>query len=87
MKVLAEISGMRTVHCVRAVFQAMGGVPGVMRADVSLGRVELDATSEASSESVHAALEPLGYRLESWRVQSRALSTLPGEGRVDDSAT
>ena len=37
----AIITGMSCAHCVRAVFTALGGVAGISRADVSIGRLFL----------------------------------------------
>ena len=57
-----KIEGMSCGHCVRAVKQALEGVPGVRAADVdlegSLARVE----HEASEAALVAAVEEEGYR-------------------------
>ena len=36
------ISGMRSVHCTRAVYTALGGVKGVVTATVALGSAEVE---------------------------------------------
>lgn len=67
MAFLVEISGMRTVHCVRAVFTALAGVDGVASADVSLGFARIEAAP--TREGVSLALEPLGYTVTSMRAE------------------
>lgn len=54
---------MKTVHCVRAVFQALAGVPGITRADVSIGGADVDIEGEVPASLVAAAVELAGYRL------------------------
>ena len=56
---ILSISGMMAVHAKRAVFTALSGVPGVVSAEVEMGRavVEHDAstTADALSEAVALA--------------------------------
>lgn len=65
---------MKTVHCVRAVFQALAGVPGISRAGVSLGRAEVDIAVEVTITQLAAAVDVAGYTL---RTASAAPRTLP----------
>ena len=65
---------MKTVHCVRAVFQALAGVPGITRADVSVGRAEVDIAGEVTTAQLASAVDLAGYRL---RQVSTAPRTLP----------
>ena len=65
---------MKTVHCVRAVFQALAGVPGITRADVSVGRAEVDIAGEVTTAQLASAVDLAGYRL---REVSTAPRTLP----------
>lgn len=60
---VAAIGGMRTSHCVRAVFTALGGVSGVARADVQLGRAEIEHDGSATTEELRAAVATAGYEL------------------------
>jgi copper chaperone CopZ len=67
---------MKTVHCVRAVFQALAGVPGVTRADVSIGRADIDMDEPVSQDTLSSALEVVGYRVLSATPASRSLPLL-----------
>ena len=67
---------MKTVHCVRAVFQALAGVPGLTRADVSLGRADVDIVGEVEASQLAAAVELAGYRLRDISAAPRNLPLL-----------
>jgi copper chaperone CopZ len=62
---------MRSVHCVRAVFTALGGVEGILRAEVSLGEALIEHDERMTPEAVAAALEGLGYELAECRAERR----------------
>ena len=49
---VADIGGMRTAHCVNAVFTALAGVPGISRADVKVGRVEVEHDGRATEDAL-----------------------------------
>ena len=67
----ATIRGMRSVHCVRAVFTALAGVEGVSRADVSLGRAEIEHDVRTTPEAVEQALHEVGYEMTDWRAERK----------------
>ena len=69
----ASIAGMTCAHCVRAVFTALGGVPGISRADVSIGRAVIDHDGTASHESIAEAISIAGYEVLSFSDDRRAL--------------
>lgn len=77
MITVLTITGMRTVHCTRAVYTALGGVEGVERADVSLGRATVEHDRRATVEAMRAAVAMAGYELVAAE-RSRGLPTLPG---------
>ena len=81
MRSILLIDGMRTVHCVRAVFQALAGVGGVVSADVSLGRAEVEHGGEVSDTLFSAALDSVGYRLRERRPDDRRLAVLGDDAR------
>jgi copper chaperone CopZ len=60
-------------HCVRAVFTALAGVPGITRADVSIGGLEVEHDGSASLEDLRAAVDLAGYRLVGGSTDRRAL--------------
>ena len=69
----ATIAGMTCAHCVRAVFTALGGVGGIARADVSIGRAMIEHDGSASHESIVEAVSIVGYEVVSLRDDRRAL--------------
>lgn len=69
----ASIAGMTCAHCARAVFTALGGVPGVSRADVSIGRAVIDHDGTASHESIAEAISIAGYEVVDFSDDRRAL--------------
>jgi copper chaperone CopZ len=73
MTTTATIAGMSCAHCVRAVFTALGGVPGVARADVSIGRAVIEHDGAASHESISKAISIAGYEVVSLRDDRRTL--------------
>lgn len=77
-RAILEIEGMKTVHCVRAVFQALAGVPGITRADVKIGSAEIDHQGALSTSALSDALDVVGYRLSGVTPLKRALPTMGG---------
>jgi copper chaperone CopZ len=74
---VAEIGGMRTAHCVNAVFTALAGVPGISRADVKVGRVEVEHDGRATEGALRGAIALAGYELlETTEERQRALPLL-----------
>jgi copper chaperone CopZ len=43
---------MSCAHCVRAVFTALGGVPGVARADVSIGQAVIEHDGSVTQDAI-----------------------------------
>jgi copper chaperone CopZ len=72
-----RIGGMRTAHCVRAVFTALAGVPGISRADVQLGRAEIEHDGTAAEDPLRDAIAAAGYELlETTEERQRTLPLL-----------
>ena len=57
----ARVEGMSCQHCVRAVFTSLGGVPGVTRAEVSLGTIEVEHDGTVTVEALREAVAVAGY--------------------------
>lgn len=75
MRMACAISGMVAVHARHAVFTALSGVPGIVRAEVELGRAEVwftPGTSFAAAEAaLIAAIEAAGYLVtETWALKT-----------------
>jgi copper chaperone CopZ len=68
---------MSCVHCKRAVFTALSGVPGVVRADVALGRAEIDHDPSVTPEAIKAAIETAGYEVSGLTQDRRTLPQVP----------
>ncbi|MBX3132015.1 MAG: hypothetical protein KF689_01345 [Gemmatimonadaceae bacterium] len=78
MRLELVISGMVAVHAKHAVFAALAGVPGVLRAQVELGRAEIecerrDAELEALEAELGAAVAAAGFVLTTLRRLPREL--------------
>lgn len=67
------IDGMRSVHCVRAVFTALNGVDGIASAEVSMGRALFEHDGGASAAAATAAVEALGYTVREVAEERRRL--------------
>lgn len=73
MVTTATINGMSCAHCVRAVFTALSGVPGISRADVSIGKAVIDHDGTVSPEAIREAISIAGYDVADFRDDRRAL--------------
>jgi copper chaperone CopZ len=62
-----DIAGMVAVHSVRAVYTALGGVPGVLTADVTMGHAAIVHDGTATREAVAEAVALVGCELTGWR--------------------
>lgn len=71
------IDGMRTVHCVRAVFTALGGVPAVCYAHVEMGLAAVDHERPIPHADFTHAMLTAGYVLRSVTTDARTLPMLP----------
>lgn len=75
MTTILTIGGMRSVHCTRAVYTALGGVEGVTTAEVTLARAVVQHDARATVDALREAIEGVGYRLERAE-RSRELPTV-----------
>ena len=69
----AKIEGMSCAHCVRAVFTALSGVPGVSRADVCIGRAAIEHDGTVSPEALREAISIAGYEVTEFTDDRRTL--------------
>jgi copper chaperone len=69
----ATINGMTCAHCVRAVFTALGGVEGVSRADVSIGKAIIEHDGSVSNDAIREAISIAGYDVADFRDNRRTL--------------
>ena len=71
-----RIAGMLSVHARRAVFTALGGVDGVLRADVQLGRAVVEHDGRATPARLREAVALAGCEVEEAVEERRRLPTL-----------
>ena len=67
---------MLSVHARHAVFTALGAVEGITRANVELGRAELELDGQVSVAAIREAVEAAGFRVSDVRTMPRTLPTL-----------
>jgi copper chaperone CopZ len=73
----ARIGGMRSVHCARAVYTALGSVAGVSSAVVVVGQAIVDHDGRATPDALRAAIALAGYELlETTEERQRSLPLL-----------
>ena len=73
----ATISGMSCAHCVRAVFTSLAGVPGIDRADVSIGRAVIEHDGSVTPEQIRDAIAIAGYEVTGFTTDRRTLPLAP----------
>lgn len=59
------VTGMTCEHCVRAVREEVGELPGVsdVAVDLATGSLQVTSTGDVGVEAVRAAVEEAGYAL------------------------
>lgn len=70
------IEGMTAVHAVRAVFTALSGVEGILRADVGMGRATIEHDGQATEDVLRDAIATAGYELVGLEESRRRLPML-----------
>jgi len=77
MTTTVTISGMSCSHCVRAVFTSLAGVPGIDRAEVSIGRAVIEHDPSVTPEQIRDAIAIAGYDVTEFKVDRRTLPLAP----------
>lgn len=77
MRTTALISGMTCAHCVRAVFTSLAGVPGIERADVSIGRAVIEHDGSVTPAAIVDAVAVAGYEVTGSSDDRRTLPIAP----------
>ncbi len=70
------ISGMTSVHAVRAIFTALTAVEGIVRADVSLAGATIEHDGRATETMLRAAIAMAGFHVVNATQEKRALPLL-----------
>lgn len=71
-----ELAGMHSVHSVRAAFTALSAIEGIARADVQLGRAEIEHDGRATVERLREALQLAGCEVVRASEERRRLPVL-----------
>jgi copper chaperone len=77
MLTTASIAGMTCAHCVRAVFTSLAGVPGIERADVSIGQAVIEHDGSVTPEAIRDAIAVAGYEMTGITDNRRTLPLAP----------
>ena len=68
---------MTCAHCVRAVFTSLAGVPGIDRADVSIGQAIIEHDGNVTPEQIRDAIAVAGYEVKDFKIDRRNLPLAP----------
>jgi len=77
MTTTVSVSGMTCVHCVRAVFTSLAGVPGIERADVTIGQAVIEHDGTVTPEQIRNAIAVAGYTVGETKDNRRTLPLAP----------
>ena len=75
-RIRVQLDGLVAVHAVRAVWTALGAVPGVLNAEVTMQGAVLEVEGELDRVALAVALEAAGVTIRSLRVEARVLPIL-----------
>lgn len=71
-----RIDGMRSPHCVQAIFTALTPVEGIRYAQVDIGLVQIHHDGAVTLEAVRDAIAVAGYEIAEASEDSRTLPVL-----------
>jgi copper chaperone CopZ len=77
MLTTVSVTGMTCAHCVRAVFTSLAGVPGIKRADVSIGQAVIEHDGTVTAEQIRDAIAVAGYTVGDVKIDRRTLPLAP----------
>jgi copper chaperone CopZ len=75
-RIHVQLDGLVAVHAVRAVWTALGAVPGVLSAEVTMQGAVLEVEGDLDRAALDAALDAAGVSVRSIRVEARVLPVL-----------
>ena len=75
-RIHVQLDGLVAVHAVRAVWTALGAVPGVLSAQVTMQGAVLDVEGELDRAALDAALDAAGVTVRTVRIEARVLPVL-----------
>ena len=77
MTTTVSVSGMTCAHCVRAVFTSLAGVPGIERAEVTIGQAVIEHDGTVTPEQIRDAIAVAGYTVGETKDNRRTLPLAP----------
>jgi hypothetical protein len=75
-RIHVQLDGLVAVHAVRAVWTALGAVPGLLSAEVTMQGAVLELDGELDRAALDVALDAAGVSVRSIRVEARILPIL-----------
>jgi hypothetical protein len=75
-RIHVQLDGLVAVHAVRAVWTALGAVPGVRSAEVTMQGAVLDVDGPLDRVALDAALDAAGVSIRALRIEARVLPVL-----------
>ena len=75
-RILVQIDGLLSVHAVRAVWTALGAVPGILGAEVTMQGAVLETDGSLDQQLLAEALAMAGVQLRSLQIEKGALPLL-----------
>ena len=75
-RIHVQLNGLVAVHAVRAVWTALGAVPGVVSAEVTMQGAVREVEGELDRAALDAALDAAGVTVRSIRIEARVLPIL-----------
>ncbi|AMW05614.1 hypothetical protein GEMMAAP_13990 [Gemmatimonas phototrophica] len=76
LRIHVQIEGLLSVHAVRAVWTALGAVPGVLTAEVSMKGAILEADGPVDRQQLEEALAAAGVTVTGLTVEKGSLPVL-----------
>jgi copper chaperone CopZ len=75
-RIHVQLDGMVAVHAVRAVWTALGAVPGILSAEVTMAGAVLDVEGTLDRAALDTALAAAGVTVRELRVEARVLPVI-----------
>ncbi|WP_353268398.1 hypothetical protein [Gemmatimonas sp.] len=75
-RILVQIDGLLSVHAVRAVWTALGAVPGILGAEVTMQGAVLETDGPVDRQLLEEALAMAGVTLRSLQIEKGSLPLL-----------
>ncbi|MCO4099926.1 hypothetical protein [Gemmatimonas sp.] len=75
-RILVQIDGLLSVHAVRAVWTALGAVPGILGAEVTMQGAVLETDGSLDQQLLAEALAMAGVTLRSLQIEKGSLPLL-----------